>query len=262
MDPTSKYYSPQGISKSFNNAWADLESDRALREKDYRKMPIDDERLKAAYFDVFQHPLIFLRAGPPRESNSQFDALLDMKRRGVEATPMLMEMCRENPYTPLEASVLGNLPALPEIPPEPFLEYARTGVKERGDMATHYAGSYATLLASEGTAADVAMLKAWAKQRPIVAPYIVAGLDYGTLHRKRKGTELVLPPDSGDPIGSPSTINPAAQNSDKTKEENSDREHAWFPGRRFSQWFFWLSVGLAVYFAGKIWWSITHKKTR
>ncbi len=46
----------------------------------------------------------------------------------------------------------------------------------------------------------------------------------------------------------------------KTTEENSRPEHGWFTGDQLAQWFFWASVGLALFVAVKVGWRITHKK--
>lgn len=137
-----------------------------LSAEDLAKMTLDDPVLKYAYAQVF------LRSMGPFEQlePSQELALADMRRRGEAVSPMLLKLISENRENRIEFSILGKVGYLDTVRIEPFLEYARTLLRERTQTMTGgAAGVASTVLGQYGTLEDEDLLVWVIEERPYVA---------------------------------------------------------------------------------------------
>ncbi|MEI6534124.1 MAG: hypothetical protein WCN98_02200 [Verrucomicrobiaceae bacterium] len=140
---------------------------RNFREADYANMALDDPLLQSAYVHVVKNSRDIITGSGLRPE--LLAALNDLKRRGNDATPMLLKLMKENPYTPFECAALSAA-YIDTIDPGPFLEYARDALKSRWEtLQATDVERIARLLLYKGIPSDVGLLREAAKKRPYLA---------------------------------------------------------------------------------------------
>ena len=136
-----------------------------LRTEDLAKMTLDDPLLKWAYACVFLRSI-----GPLEQLEPPLDLVLaDMRGRGEAVSPMLLKLISENQENLIEFCILGKVEHLGTVRIEPFLDYARTLLRERmKTMTGEAAGEAAGVIARHGTKEDEALFEEVIKVRPYV----------------------------------------------------------------------------------------------
>ncbi len=248
----------QGITRPVTTPEVDPEQLRGLTPQDFASMTLQDIRLKSAYIDLFSAGLHHFQEGDDPLTNHRVAALHDLKRRGTAATPMLLELCAENKDSYVEGDIIFGIIQIPSIDPKKYLEYARQAVRERGAILSDY-GSYASILATLGSAEDVKLLKQWALQRPYVSSDIRIQLQAAKFLRPEM-KEIIG--DTDKQPGEQGWVPKAQTSPSGTDAAGPIPDSPWLTGHQLAQWFFWVSVALAVFFVAKFGWSITHKKSR
>jgi hypothetical protein len=134
---------------------------------DFSVFSQDDVILKVAYRRVFQ--CIVGDEFHCKEPDTMA-AFADLRRRGDSATPMLLKLMEENQENKLETSILAGITGVDTIDPQPFVEYARTVLRERtATMNAFLAMHAAMLLQKRGSSEDLELLRWVAVTRPFVA---------------------------------------------------------------------------------------------
>jgi len=154
--------------------------------EDFSVLSTDDVRLKIAYRRVFQ-----CIDGDEFRSNEPeaVAAFADLQRRGNAATPMLLKLMQQHQENSFESSILSGITAVDTIDSEPFVEYARTLLRERtATMNAFLAGNAARLLRKRGSSEDLQLLRWVVETRPFVAPLVqpsIRALDLRLAAEKR-----------------------------------------------------------------------------
>ena len=141
-----------------------------LREDDYAKMTLDDPLLRAAYVEVFWKAMSIPSDEGLRPELAA--ALNDMKRRGNDVTPVLLQLMKENPYSPFEFAALGAA-YIDGMDSSPYIEYAREALKTRWkDLKSTDVDCIASLLLYKGVPSDVDFLRETAHKRPYLSDVV------------------------------------------------------------------------------------------
>ena len=157
---------------------------------DFSVFSVDDPALKVAYKRVFLSII-----GDQLQSNQPevVAAFADLKRRGDSVTPMLLKLMRENQENQLEAAILSGITAVDTIDVQPFVDYARSLLKERvATMNAVLAASAAKLLEKRGSKEDSDLLRWVIETRPYVAVSVespLRHLDLRLAAEKRLGAQ-------------------------------------------------------------------------
>jgi len=140
---------------------------------DFRRLTLNDPRLQSVYVRLFVTAMGGDSEKWRLEGHVQA-ALDDLRIRGNEATPMLLKLMRDNPYSSFEAMVLLHINAIGTMDAKPYLEYARKMVDTRyDDINPSLASAAARLLVESGDASDIQRLKDVKAKRP----YLNATID-------------------------------------------------------------------------------------
>lgn len=139
------------------------------RESDFAVMVLDDPLLAGAYLHVAEHmESHIIRTNPPRD-DYEWAAYEDLKKRGNTAAPLLLRLCAENYDSRIEGLIISMVSYTPEISPEPFLEYIRKAIIERGLSLGPTWSYFGYFLARFGDSSDQELLRKWGRDRPYLA---------------------------------------------------------------------------------------------
>jgi hypothetical protein len=142
---------------------------RGLSAEKLAKMSFDDPLLRYAYFNIFSRNI----REPDTLDSEEAVVLEDMRRRGDSITPLLLELARQNQETIYEQSLLYYIFEIGNLNLDPYLEYARTLLRERTQsMNSNLAEAASLLLANHGTKEDLDILEHVIAERP----YVVRGV--------------------------------------------------------------------------------------
>jgi hypothetical protein len=134
---------------------------------DFSVFSTDDVTLKVAYQRLFQ---CIVGDEFHSEEPEMVAAFADLRARGDAAAPMLLKLMEENQENNFESSILSGITGVDTINPEPFVEYARTVLRERtATMNALLAGHAARLLQKRGSSEDLQLLRWVVETRPFVA---------------------------------------------------------------------------------------------
>ncbi len=169
-----------------------------ITEDDLKALPLDDLKLRVSYVYLMQ-------AGDPRfllKTSEMTPILNDLKRRGDEATPLLIDIMEKNHNTSLEYLIPLVISKVGTLKMEPYLEYLRRMITSRPDEINATLNEVALKIFLEhGTEDDVEMVQDLARKRPFLAPSVERAFEF----------ERWRTPVSDDPAtvsGSPSVAQP------------------------------------------------------
>ncbi len=118
-----------------------------------QKMPIDHPLLRSA-------SSVALLVHPEVPDWVPY-VLKELKRRGGEATPLLLSLFQENPFHGVRAGVMDRIEWLPSSDAEALLHASRVLFKKDGlDLDTSTIYAMARMLATHGSGSDLEILKA------------------------------------------------------------------------------------------------------
>ncbi len=159
-----------GITERMTTKWIDRKVLENYRQGDFAVMALDNPLLAGAYLHVASHMGSHIIRGNPPRDDFEWAAYEDLKRRGDGVALLLLRLCAENQYSTAEGQIISMVSYTPEINSEPFLEYIRKAIMERGQLLGSDNCSYfGYFLARFGTPSDTALLKKWGQDRPYVA---------------------------------------------------------------------------------------------
>ena len=130
-----------------------------LTADEISRLTLQDSKLKTAY------TALFLR----RYGHAAWHSLVaaDLKRRGNEAIPLLLELFDENPESAFREELLFSLHEYPSIDSGPILGRIRQMVKTGGaQMSRRTYASLCSFLAKSGTIDDVKILESFITHDP------------------------------------------------------------------------------------------------
>jgi hypothetical protein len=182
------------------------------------EMSLEDPLLRYAYIQVFLQNF-----GGLENLEGEYAVILsDMRRRGEMITQLLLNLANQNQDTMFESRMLNRVAEIGNIDLEPYLEYARTLLRERKQTIDYTLAECASLfLANHGAKQDQALLEQVIAERPYVAPGVTKSLKVleRRLERTKQATRPIL---RGDPSASGAATDGAAEEAEKQSVANRD----------------------------------------
>lgn len=161
---------PQGLNRPLpDEMCVDSRNLAGLDEKAYARMSLDDPLLHLAWWHLLGTMRIKYSDEPTPRA-----ALLDLRRRGDSATPMILKLMKDNQDSNFEGVGFGAI-EVGHLNPQPFVEYAQQMLRERA--LTSNAGNATiavTILLDYGDKADRELVEWYAKARPYLGPTVKA----------------------------------------------------------------------------------------
>lgn len=164
---------------------------RGITSEKLAKMPLEDPLLRHAYIHIFLQNV----GGLTNLEGEHLLILSDMRRRGETATPLLLDLARQNQETIYEQSLLYRITEVGNIDVAPYLEYSRNLLRERTHtMNANLAESASLFLANHGSKQDLALLEQVIAERPYVARGVSEKLKIlkNRLERAKQATRPIL----------------------------------------------------------------------
>lgn len=212
---------------------------RGITSERLSKMSFEDPLLRYAYMDVFLRYTIVSKT-PEREENL---VLEDMRSRGDSITPLLLDLARENQDSLFEIALLDQIAEVGNIDLEPYLQYARTLLRERTQTMNFVLAQPASmLLANHGSKPDLHLLEQVIAERPFTALDVTESLKVfkRRLEKLERAKQTTRPLLRGDPSAKEAVSDKVAERS--TKQAVSDRNGS-FPTKF---WMIWAPFGMII----------------
>jgi hypothetical protein len=209
---------------------------RGITAESLAKMSFEDPLLRHAYIDVFLRYMIDSNT-PEREETV---VLEDMRSRGNSITPLLLELARENQDSIFESALLDQIAQVGNIDLEPYLQYARTLLRERTQTMNFVLAQPASmLLANHGSKSDLVLLEQVIAERPFTARDVTESLEFfkRRLERAKQATRPLL---RGDPSAKEAATGNVAEKS--TKQSVASRDGS-VPTK---SWMIWAPFGMII----------------
>ena len=149
-----------------------------LKESDLIDLPLNDLKLRVAYMWLIRSAM----SGPKlvdERTPEMVATLNDLKRRGDDATPLMLDMMEKNHNTNLEDLIPAVINRIGVFKIAPYVEYLRRMIKTRPDEINANANEIASKIFIEhGTKEDVKMMEDLAKKRPFLAPSLERAFEF------------------------------------------------------------------------------------
>jgi hypothetical protein len=143
-----------------------------VTEAELQRLPLDAPELRNAYGFLIRAAM----GGPvivDERLPEALAALNDLRWRGDSATPLLLDIMRQNPNTRLETLTPLLVSRVETIDMNPYVTYIRQKVVTRADELSGDAAEVATrILLDFGSPEDIETMKELKRKRPFLAPYI------------------------------------------------------------------------------------------
>lgn len=165
-----------GRNRPLSQAYQQFDRDdlRGMTAERLAKMSLDDPLLRHAYINIFLRNIREPDTLEPEEAA----VLEDMRRRGDSITPLLLELARENQDSIFESALLDQISEVENIDLEPYLQYARTLLRERTQTINYTLAECASLfLANHGSKQDLALLEEVIAERSYTARGVAKSLE-------------------------------------------------------------------------------------
>lgn len=212
---------------------------RGMTAERLAKMSSEDPLLRHAYIDVFLRRIREPDTLEPEEAA----VLEDMRRRGDSITPLLLELARENQDSIFEGALLDQISEVGNIDLEPYLQYARTLLRERTQTMNFVLAQPASmLLANHGSKQDLALLEKVIAERPFTARDVTKSLEFfkRRLERLERAKQATRPLLRGDPSAREAATDSVAKKSTKQSAANLDGNIST------KSWMIWASFGMII----------------
>ena len=209
---------------------------RGMTAEKLGKMPLEDPLLRHAYISIFFRNL----SEPDTLEPEEVVVLEDMRSRGDDITPLLLDLARQNQDSIFESALLDGIAEAGNINLEPYLEYARKLLRERTQTINYpLAVSASMLLANHGSKQDLALLEQVIAERSYTALCVTESLKVlnRRLERTKQATRPLL---RGDPSAGEAAIGNVAEKATKESAANRDASVST------KSWMIWASFGMII----------------
>jgi hypothetical protein len=210
-----------------------------MTAKRLANMSFEDPLLRHAYIDVFLRFMIDSNTPEPEDAA----VLEDMRRRGDSITPLLLELARENQDSIFEGALLDQIAEVGNIDLEPYLQYARTLLRERTQTMNFVLAQPASmLLANHGLKPDLVLLEQVIAERPFTARDVTKSLEFfkRRLERLERAKQATRPILRGEAPPSEKTIGHIAEKATKESVASRDGNVLTKP------WMIWAPFGMII----------------
>lgn len=227
-----------GRNRPLSQAYQQFDRDdlRGMTAERMAKMSSEDPLLRHAYIDIFLRTI----REPNTLEREETVVLEDMRRRGDSITPLLLELARENQDSIFESALLDQISEVENIDLEPYLQYARTLLRERTQTINYTLAECASLfLANHGSKQDLALLEQVIAERPYTARGVTKSLEVfkRRLERVKQASRPIL---RGEPSASEAATGNVAESATKQSVANRDGHIST------KSWMIWALFGMII----------------
>lgn len=214
----------------------DREDLRGMTAERLAKMPLENPLLRHAYINIF-----FRNIREPDTLEPEETAVLgDMRRRGNSITPLLLELASQNQDSMFESALLDQITEVENIDLEPYLQYARTLLRERTQTMNFMLAEPASmLLANHGIKQDIVLLEQVIAERSFTARSVTKSLDVfkRRLERTKQATRPIL---RGEVLAEAVVADAAAKEAERQSVANRDGNIS------LKSWIIWALSGMII----------------